>query len=181
MRWAFHRLVVALAFAIFLLALGVVAGGHVDFFLFPKTDAESVMAQLTLPQGTPADRTLAVSTQIEKAAWQLNEMFATEGEDPVVQRAMTVVGIHTSRNPEVGSHAGEVTIELASVETRSVPSATILNKWRELTGDIPEALALTFGTREIGPGGSPIEIRLIGERFDEARRVRVEVEPIRRF
>ncbi len=180
LRWAVsYRLIVsAIALAIFLLALGVVGGGHINFFLFPKTDAEWVIAQLTLPQGTPADRTLAVSSQIEQAAWQLNDVFTTEEQDPVVQHAMTVVGIHTSRNPEVGSHAGEVTIELASVEQRSVSSAVILNKWRELTGDIPEALALTFGSREIGPGGSPIEIRLTGEQFDDLRQAadRVKAE-----
>ncbi len=180
LRWAVsYRLVVAsIALAVFLLALGVVGGGHVNFFLFPKTDAESVMAQLTLPQGTPADRTMALSSQIEQAAWQLNKVFAEEEQDSVVQRAMTVVGIHTSRNPEVGSHAGEVTIELKPVEQRRVSSAAILNKWRELTGDIPEALALTFGTREIGPGGAPIEIRLIGERFDDLRQAadRIKVE-----
>ena len=179
LRWAvsYRLIVAATALAIFLLALGVVGGGHVNFFLFPKTDAEFVMAQLTLPQGTPSDRTLAISSQIEQAAWQLNQVF-NEEQEPVVKNAMTIVGIHTSRNPEVGSHAGEVTIELAAVEQRRVSSNDILAKWRELTGDIPEAVALTFGTQEIGPGGSPIEVRLIGQSFDDLRQAadRVKAE-----
>ncbi len=180
LRWAmtYRMVVAAIALAILMLALGVVGGGHVNFFLFPKTDAEFVIAQLTLPQGTPSDRTLAISSQIEQAAWQLNQVFEAQEGQPVVKNAMTVVGTQTSRNPEIGSHAGEVTIELAAVEQRNTSSNDVLAKWRELTGDIPEAIALTFGTREIGPGGAPIEVRLIGQSFDDLRQTadRVKAE-----
>ena len=171
LRWAmtYRLIVIAVALAILMLAVGVVGGGHVNLFLFPKTDAEFVMAQLTLPQGTPAERTLALLSQIEQAAWQLNEVFATEAQQPVVKNAMTVVGQHTSRNPEVGSHAGEVTIELAAVEQRHASSDDIVAKWRDHTGEIPEALALTFGTPDMGPGGAPIEVRLMGQSFDALR------------
>ncbi len=180
LRWAVnYRLIVAAgALTILMLALGVVGGGHINFFLFPKTDAEYVLAQLTLPQGTPSDRTLAISSHIEQAAWQLNSVFKVQEQAPVVKNAMTVVGRHSNRNPEVGSHACEVTIELASVEQRGVSSTEILAKWRELTGDVPEALALTFGTPEFGPGGAPIEVRLIGQSFDDLRQAadRVKAE-----
>ncbi len=180
LRWAvtYRLIVAAAALAILLLAFGVVGGGHVNFFLFPKTDAEFVLAQLTLPQGTPADRTLTISSQIEQMAWQLNQAFEAQEGQPVVKNAMTVVGSHTGRDPEVGSHAGEVTIELATVEQRSISSNEIIAKWRELTGDIPEAIALTFGTQEIGPGGAPIEVRLIGDSFDDLRQAadRVKAE-----
>ncbi len=180
LRWAvtYRLIVAATALAIFLLALGVVGGGHINFFLFPKTDAEFVISQLTLPQGTPSDRTLALTSHIEQAAWRLNQVFQGEEREPIVKNTMILVGRHTSRNPEVGSHAGEVTIELAAVEQRSVSSNAVLAKWRELTGDIPEALALTFGTEEIGPGGKPIEVRLIGESFDDLRQAadRVKAE-----
>ena len=171
LRWivTYRPIVAATALAILMLALGVVGGGHIDFFLFPKTDSEFVIAQLTLPQGTPSARTLAISSQIEQAAWQLNRVFEADEQEPVVRNAMTVVGRHISRNPEIGSHASEVTIELAPVEQRSVSSSEILAKWRELTGEIPEALALTFGAQENAPGGAPIEVRLIGESFDDLR------------
>ena len=180
LRWAMtYRLVVAAtALTILLLAFGVVGGGHIDFFLFPKTDAEFVLSRVTLPQGTPSDRTMAIASQIEAAAWQLNRVYGAENKEVVVKNAMTVVGRHTGRDPEVGSHAGEVTIELAPVEQRSVSSNEILAKWRTLSGEIPDALALTFGTPEFGPGGAPIEVRLIGDSFDDLRQAadRVKAE-----
>ena len=82
LRWGrdLSRLIVAAAaLAILMIALGVVGGGHVNFFLFPKTDAEFLLSQVTLPQGTPADRTLDIVSRIEKAAWQLNRAFANYG------------------------------------------------------------------------------------------------------
>ena len=180
LRWAvtYRLIVAATALAILLLAVGLVGGGHINFFLFPKTDAEFVLAQVTLPQGTPADRTLDIVSRIEQAAWRLNRVFASEEQEPVVKNALTVVGRHTRRNPEVGSHAGEVMIELSPSEQRRTSSNTILARWRELAGDVPEALALTFGAPEVGPGGAPIEVRLIGESFDDLRRAadRVKAE-----
>ena len=180
LRWAvtYRLIVAAAALAILMIALGVVGGGHVNFFLFPKTDAEFLLSQVTLPQGTPADRTLDIVSRIEKAAWQLNRAFANTEREPVVKNALTVVGRHTRRNPEVGSHAGEVMIELAPAEKRRTSSNAIIAKWRELSGEVPDALALTFGPPEVGLGGAPIEVRLIGESFDDLRQVadRVKAE-----
>ncbi len=168
---AVRLVVAAAALAVLLIAMGVVLGGHIDFFLFPKTDAETILARVTLTQGTPAERSLQMAGRLEQAAWQLNEHFQatdTAGGE-VVQRAMTIVGSHSTLNPEVGSHAAEVVVELMPVEQRGVSSTELLAKWRELSGDIPEALALTFGTREVGPGGAPIEVRFIGQDFTDLR------------
>ncbi len=170
---SFRVVVAAAALAILLIALGVVAGGHINFFLFPKTDAETILARLTLPQGTPTERTLDAVGQLEKAVWQVNDHFHLQSAQggKVVQRVMTFVGTQSSRNPEIGSHAGEVVVELMPVEQRGVSSNAILAKWRELSGDVPEAIALTYGTREVGPGGAPIEVRLIGQEFADLRQV----------
>lgn len=173
LRWvvSFRVLVAAIALAMLLIAVGIVVGGHINFFLFPKTDAETLIARLTLPQGTPTGRTFEVLDHLEKAAWQLNAHFHSIGGDDVVQQAMSIVGVQSLRNPAVGSHAGEVVLELMPVERRGISSTDILTKWREFSGAIPEALALTFGTREVGPGGAPIEVQLIGEEFANLRQV----------
>ena len=165
-----RAVVAASAVAILMLALGLVGGGHVDFFLFPKTDADTILAKVTLPHGTPVAKTLAVADHLEKMAWQLNQHFTPREGDAVVLQAMTVVGVHSGNViSEVGSHAGEVTLELLPVERRGVSSNAMLAKWRALAGDIPDAIALTFGTQEVGPGGAPLEVRLIGDHFADLR------------
>lgn len=176
----FRLVVAAAAIALLMAMLGLVLGGHVEFFLFPKTDADTILARVALPQGTPLAQTLHVTDRIEAAAQQLNQHFRAKHavHEPVVQRVMTVVGTQSGFNPEVGSHAGEVTLELLPVERRGIASADILAQWRQLTGEIPDALALSFGTPEISPGGAPIEVRLISDTFTELRQAadRVKAE-----
>jgi HAE1 family hydrophobic/amphiphilic exporter-1 len=171
--------VVAAAVAVLLLMLGLVLGGHINFYLFPKTDVDTIMARVTMPPGTPLQQTLQVTGRLETMAQKLNQYFQARGAagDRVVQRMMTVVGSQSGFNPEVGSHAGEVTLELLPVEHRGISSNDILAKWREFTGEIPDALALTFGTPEMGPpGGAPIEVRLISDSFADLRQVADQVK-----
>lgn len=167
-----YRLVLCAAcLTILLLMLGLLVGGHIEFLLFPKTDADTILARLTLPQGTPIANTLQITRQIETAAQQLNPHFQSRrgAGGNVVQRMMTVVGTHSNVNPEIGSHAAEVMLELTPVERRGIASQDILSVWRHLSGDIPDALALTFGTPEVTPGGSPIEVRLMSDSYDDLR------------
>jgi multidrug efflux pump subunit AcrB len=172
--------VIAAALAILMLMLGLVLGGHVNFFLFPKTDADMILARVTMPPGTPLAQTLRVTARLEAAAQKLNQYFHVEGSagEKVVQRVMTVAGIQSGFNPEIGSHAGEVTLELLPAERRGISSNAILAKWRELSGEIPDALSLTFGTPEMAPGGAPIEVRLISDSFADLRQAadRVKAE-----
>ncbi|GIX47881.1 MAG: multidrug transporter [Candidatus Tectimicrobiota bacterium] len=168
MQWRLP--VAAAALAVLLFMLGLVLGGHLNFYLFPKVDADTLLARLVLPPGTPLAQTLKAVERLEAAAWALNREFrARQGNEPVVQRVMSIVGTQSGYNPEVGSHAAEVTLELLPVEQRGIASATLIARWRELTGDIPEALALSFSTPDIGPGGAPIEVRLMSDHFADLR------------
>ena len=43
----------------------------------------------------------------------------------------------------------------------------VANKWREIAGEIPGLDRLAITPVHGGPGGNPIEIQLIGKRFDQ--------------
>jgi multidrug efflux pump subunit AcrB len=78
---------------------------------------------------------------------------------------------------QIGSHVGEVWIEVASSEQRPhLSTAVILNKWRDLIGDIPGLESLTFSTLEGGPAGNPIEVQLSGQDFDQLQQAAEEVK-----
>ncbi len=173
------RLVVAAsAVAILMLMFGLLLGGHLNFELFPDRDTDTILARLTMPQGTPLTQTTAATAQLEAAARGLDSHFrpadATAGR--VVEQIMTVVGINSAFEPEVGSHVGEVTVELLAAEQRGISSAVLTDKWRELAGDVPDALALTFISEEIFPVGMPIEVRLMGDDFTAMREAAARLE-----
>ncbi|MDT8273168.1 MAG: efflux RND transporter permease subunit, partial [Desulfomonilia bacterium] len=114
--------------ALLILTLGMVAGGWVKFVFFPKIDADNVVAELTLPLGTPVEVTRQAVMRLEETARALETEF---GEDRRVLRHILVsVGEQPGRNEArgpvagqalfVGSHLGEVNIELVPSENRTM-------------------------------------------------------------
>jgi len=69
---------------------------------------------------------------------------------------------------EVGSHLGEVTVELLPAEERSLSSTEMAARWRELTGAIPDALKLNFSA-SLFSAGEDINVQLTGPDIDELR------------
>ena len=176
MSW---RLVVAAsAVAVLLLMVGLLLGGHLSFELFPDRDTDTVIARLTMPQGTPLAQTAAATARLEDAARQLDAHFrpADPGAGGVVRQILTVVGFSTDSEREVGSHVGEVTVELLAAEERGISSTLLADKWRDLSGDVPEALELVFMTEDIIPVGKPIEVRLMGDDFTAMREAAARLE-----
>jgi multidrug efflux pump subunit AcrB len=74
-----------------------------------------------------------------------------------------------------GAHLGEVNVELAVSEDRLVSSMEIAERWRELTGEIPDAVKLDFSSSLMSTGDD-INIQLTGSDFDELRQVATEVK-----
>ena len=164
---AWRLVVAASALAILMLMFGLLLGGHLEFELFPDRDTDTILARLTMPQGTPLAQTAAATARLEAAARELDSHFrpADPEYDGVVKQIMTVVGINTDFDPEVGSHIGEVTVELLAAEQRGISSTLLADTWRDLAGDVPDALELIFMSEDIFPVGKPIEVRLMGDDF----------------
>ena len=57
------------------------------------------------------------------------------------------------------AHLGEVNIELAESEHRALSSQELAERWRELTGPIPDATELSF-TSSLFSAGEAINIEL---------------------
>jgi multidrug efflux pump subunit AcrB len=180
LEWALNwrYLTVSLAVAILFGILGLVGGGFIKFSFMPRVDADNMVALLTMPQGTPADRTEAILLDIAEAARQVAEEFDAQGvtDGPsVVQHISATVGEQPSagsRGPmtmaAVGgddSHLGEVNVELVGGEHRTVSSSLLVNRWREVVGEVPGAVSLTYQSSLFSPG-DPISVQLAHRDFD---------------
>ena len=60
-----------------------------------------------------------------------------------------------------GSHIGTVFVELVDSNDRTVTSEEVLSLWRKEADQIPGVDTLVFTTLEMGPGGTPIEFKLL--------------------
>lgn len=60
-----------------------------------------------------------------------------------------------------GSHVGQIFVELFDTEIREAPSDLLLAMWRRQAGEFPGVEKITFSSVGIGPGGKPIEFKLL--------------------
>lgn len=166
-------LVVALALAIFMVTMGLAAGGHVRFLFFPKFDSDFVEARLLFPQGTPIHRTRIAAKRIEAAALSLNETLRSKTGEPVVRHVFTVLGEQVGeggRSVGQGSHTAQVIVELLPSEDRGIASEAITARWRARTGEVADVVNLSFGSSRNRPlGGKAIHVQFYGERVESLR------------
>ncbi len=169
LRWSLKhlRIVAATAMAILFVTIGFQKGGLVKFNAFPKLDSRYIESKIVFPDGTPASVTMAAAQRMEQAIGEVNDEIVRDHGEEVVQLVYLSVGQMTgagSLGPDtrtVGDHVGGVMVELLDPEDRSVSSETILDLWREKSGEFAGAESVFFGTPQMGPGGKAIEFKLL--------------------
>ena len=182
LRWRYLSLAVGLSTLI--VTVGMVLAGWVAFQFFPSPEAEVIAASVTMPQGTPAAVTSEVVQRLEMSADQLRHqiedetgtdvfrhVYAAVGDQPMVGRGP---GAMMGGSGQGAGHVGEVMIELARAEDRDIRAEELANRWRELTGPIPEATQLAYKSEEMSPGDD-VDVMLIGPDVDQLQAAAVQL------
>lgn len=167
--------------AALLITVGIVNAGFVPINPFPKTDSNQILAQIVFPDGTPSRVADEATQRIERAVRQVSEEIyerdqQTGDEDATtfegathgpVKLTFRQVGQLTAQGPMgatgggSGSHVGQVFVELRDASERSVSSAELINMWRTAAGEFHGAELIRFDAASVGPGGAPIEFKLL--------------------
>lgn len=174
-RWRYVTL--ACGFTLFFITIGFIAGGYIKFTFFDTVEADNMVATLTMPQGTPFEKTREIAERIEKAAVQVIGEFDSkrDGKPSLMKHVSTTVGDHpamrhggpqsTNMAGAAEAHLAEVNVELLGGEDRDVSSIDLKNRWREIVGEIPGISSLTF-VSEIFSAGEAINVEMSHEDFD---------------
>ena len=158
-------LVITLSLAILLITAGFVPAGITPWVLMPKMDNSALIAKIAFPDGTPLSETDEATKLLEKKILAIGKRLGGEGS--VVELTHRHVGFVTGLGnngpdaPTGGSHVGFVEVELLPASERSIKSDEILAEWRREVGDIAGTELLTFGVPVLGPGGQPVEFKLL--------------------
>ncbi len=181
LRWRY--LTVACGVAVLLLAVGAVRAELVRFVFFPEVEADDIIANLRMPEGTTFEATANAVRQIERAAIELQQALSEEYGREIITNIFTQIGESTERERGMqgetwieASNLGGVTLELAPAEERPahVGSEFVLRQWRERVGEVPGARELRYNAT-LARVGDPIDIQLTGRELDELRAARHEV------
>lgn len=178
-RWRY--LTLAAGLAMLLLTFGLLRGGWIKFVFFPPIEADVVSVSVEMPEGTPAYVTDRVVRRIERAAMRLRREFEGERPGTVIRHVSAAVGTSPFRGQRgmqvrtfQGANIGEVALELVPGEEREISARSIMKRWRELVGPVPDA-ALTYSS-DILRGGNPIDIRLSHASLQVLRRAAAELK-----
>lgn len=168
--------------ALFIISLGIVAGGWIRFVQFPNVPSDYIMVQLLMPEGTAAAETERAVQRLVDGLDKVSRDALDRGNvDPVLYRNVAI-GYSTftgGPNPEVtatGSNIGSIIVELAKSETRDSDAFEVVEAWRNTVGKIPGARQLTFQGSAAGPVGLPVDIRLTGPDFDQLKAASLEIQ-----
>jgi multidrug efflux pump subunit AcrB len=171
LEWRY--LTVAIALSLLIVTSGLVAGGWLKFVFQESVEADFIVADLTMTQGTPAHVTAEVVGRIERALFDLRDEVDAKrvtAQRSVFPHVMSVVGLQPFAAGRGGfsgggsggaSNMGEVQAEVVSFREREEGVAELTRRWREAVGEIPGAVELDFESSLIDIG-SPLEIELSG-------------------
>jgi multidrug efflux pump subunit AcrB len=165
-KWRYAT--VSLGIAVLLITVGVWKAGWIKFTLFPKVESDFLICTLTMPAGTPFERTLEIAAHLEQSGKEA--LAEAEGETsgngpPLLKGIITRIGQHLggvgpmASGPLYGGHLAQVTLELLEGEEREVTASQLGNLWRKKAGSMPDAESITFQS-VLFSAGNPIEVHL---------------------
>ncbi|MGD9859657.1 MAG: efflux RND transporter permease subunit [Marinobacterium sp.] len=168
-----HRLTtLALFSGVFILILAFILSGWTRFVFFPRVEADTARASLTMPSGTPFEVTDRHIVRMVEAARALQEDY----RDPNTGESV-IMNIFSTTGAGGSAETGRIRFELQPAEEREqeVSASTLINEWRERIGPIPGAETLTFRA-EIGRASDPVSIELRSGDVDDLRAMAQQVK-----
>ncbi|MYF51448.1 MAG: hypothetical protein F4220_15045 [Gammaproteobacteria bacterium] len=176
---AFHQRFVtfAVGVAIFASAMAFLAGGHLPFSLLTPQTGDSVVAKLTMPMGVSQSAMEQALGQLSNAAQEVRQELEDRYDEPVVVNVMEARGGQFAasaglsyRTDAVGTHLGEIIMQLTPGETRAIATDAVAALWRDRVGPIADAVEVAFVTDRI-QGAPEIDIRIGGTDSEAMRSV----------
>jgi len=168
--WRYTTL--AFTFGAMLLAIGLLAGGRVDFQFFPSPESENISAEVEFAAGTPDSERIATLSRIEDALYEA-EAALTDGEDGLVVTAFTTLGKAGRTQSDTIS---EVAVQLVPSEDRTIRTETVMQAWRERLPTLPGIEQATVRTEQVGPPGRDIDAKLQNAPIENLKAAAEEVK-----
>lgn len=142
-----HRyLTIVIALVMLLMTLSYIFSGRMGMSAFPKTESDFAKVTVTMPYGTPAEKTAAIVDRIIGGAKQT--IKSINRGDELIQGIFSEVGKNGER------HKGEIRAYLAPPEIREdIISTEEFNQlWRKTIGDFVGVESVWFESDAGGPG-----------------------------
>lgn len=163
-RFAIGNRAVTLATAVatVILAVGLLAGGRIGFTFFPTPESQILYANATFVAGTDRERMEAFMGELEDSLARTEEELG----EPLVQTAISGTK---------GDQLGSMLVELVPPDDRRTRNAEFIRTWKQNTSLPPGMENFSISSRQGGPPGADLTVRLKGSSTDELKTAAVSL------
>ncbi|KTG17854.1 MULTISPECIES: efflux RND transporter permease subunit [unclassified Guyparkeria] len=173
-RFAIGNRAVTLATAVatVILAVGLLAGGRIGFTFFPTPESQIVYANATFVAGTDRERMQAFMAELEDGLVRAEEELG----EPLIQTAITRLGSTIgAQSSTQGDQLGSMLVELVPPDDRETRNAEFIRSWKENTNVPPGMENFSISSRQGGPPGADLTVRLKGGSTDDLKAAAVSL------
>lgn len=166
--------------AILILSIGLIASGSIKVIGFPASEGDTLVTRVALTSGISRERTVATVDQLVAGLKAVDAELTPYTTDaaPLVEQVLVQYAVNTNVNDN-GSQTATITVDLLESALRNVSADEILAAWRAAAGPLPDVVQISFAQNEAGPGGSDVDVELLGrdlvELEDAAERLTIEL------
>lgn len=165
------------ALGAFLLALGVIIGGHIKFTFFPSPEGQMLIADVRFTVGTPAKKVDAFLKHLDNTLQATNAAIKANIGQDIVRTAVTFKNYARINNYQAnqGEQYASKRIELLSPDNRRISNEEFIKAWKKRI-KIPAGIEFfsVYATRG-GPPGEDIDVLFTGSDPDTLKRAAVEL------
>ena len=163
---------IAATIAVMILAIGLLAGGRLQFNFFPSPEGQLLYANASFVAGTPRAHSDAFLREMERA------LYAAERElgGGLINTAVAQLGTATGSGAGVGARGDQLAslvVELVPSEAREVRNEQFIRVWRRHIEPSTGLEGLTIAARQAGPPGRDLTVRLSGTDAETLKRAAV--------
>ncbi|MEO0797958.1 MAG: efflux RND transporter permease subunit [Pseudomonadota bacterium] len=170
--YAWRYTTVAVLVGAFILAVGLMAGGRVNFVFFPTLPPENIEARIEFAPGVPREQQVEALSRISAALKQTEQRLLSEArrtaasggaqsngktDDKLVVATFTLVG---KSGQTRGTNLAEIAVQLTATEERTIRVNQIISGWQSAIPSIPGVERVIVAGRRGGPPGRDVDVRL---------------------
>ncbi len=170
-----HRwLTLSIALASFIIAMGIVASGWINFNFFPSPDGQMISADVQFVAGTPQHVMVETMQQLQNALWQTDEQLSETNKN-LVETAVTFIN-KGSYLRNRGMQYAAIMVEMIPPDNRDVLNKEFIKAWRKNFTLPPVVENLVISPARAGPPGQDIDIQLSGENISQLKTASLELQ-----
>ena len=177
--YKFRYVTFAFAFGLLVFAVGMMAGGRVNFVFFSAPEADRVFANITMASGSTRSQTLVMLEEVERALDKVEDDLTPNDEELISFAYSKIGGTFTADQGVPSGGANELragmVIELLTADQREVRVDDFVSALRAEIKPMPGLERLLVRAPTGGPPGREFDLRLMGDDLELLKSSALEI------